>query len=116
MLLTLSNLHFYLSKQFILSPISMSSIMKTAAALLLPLVYAAPAFPPPAELIQGVINSNISFIAGGALPNSSASVELLDVVVSGLQLLASLENSEAYFYSEAILTLPAGFTTLGICF
>ncbi|KAF6231513.1 hypothetical protein HO173_010265 [Letharia columbiana] len=86
--------------------------MKAATALLLPFAYAAPAFPPPAELIQGVVNSNISLIAGGTLPNNTAAVAT-GIAVTGLQLLASLENIEAFFYSDAIQNLTSGVYTTG---
>ena len=95
-----------------MSPISMLIIIKAALALLLPLAYAAPAFPPPAELIQGVVNSNISLIAGGGLPNNTAAVAT-GAAITGLQLLASLENIEAYFYSNAIQNLTSGVYTTG---
>lgn len=93
-------------------PSSMSSTMKTATALLLPLAYAAPAFPPPAELTQGIVNSNISSIAGGPLPNNTAAVAT-GMAITGLQLLASLENIEAFFYSDAIQNLTSGIYTTG---
>lgn len=80
----------------------MSSIRKVAIALRLPLAYAAPAFPPPAELAQGLVNSNISLIAGGAIPNNMAAVAT-GAAITGLQLLASLENIEAFLYSDAIV-------------
>ena len=86
--------------------------MKAATALLLPLTYAAPAFPPPAELTQGVVNSNISSIAGGSLPNNTA-VVATGMAITGLQLLASLENIEAFFYSQAIQNLTSGVYTTG---
>ena len=86
--------------------------MKAATALLLPLVYAAPAFPPPAELTQGVVNSNISLIAGGSVPNNTAGVAT-GTAITGLQLLASLENIEAFFYSDAIQNLTSGVYTTG---
>lgn len=86
--------------------------MKAATALLLPIAYAAPAFPPPAELTQGVVNSNISLIAGGALPNATAAVAT-GTAITGLQLLASLENIEAFFYSDAIQNLTSGIYTTG---
>lgn len=90
----------------------MSSTMKAAIVLLLPFAYAAPAFPPPAELTQGVVNSNISLIAGGTLPNNTAAVAT-GIAVTGLQLLASLENIEAFFYSDAIQNLTSGVYTTG---
>ena len=95
-----------------MSPITMFSTMKVATALLLPFAYAAPAFPPPAELTQGVVNSNISSIAGGALPNNTAAV-VTGSAITGLQLLASLENIEAFFYSDAIRNLTSGVYTTG---
>lgn len=95
-----------------MSPISMSSTMKAATLLLLPFVYAAPAFPPPAELTQGAVNANISLIAGGALPNNTAAVAT-GAAITGLQLLASLENIEAFFYSDAIQNLTSGAYTTG---
>lgn len=97
----------------------MSSIMTATTALLLPLVtlvYAAPAFPPPAELIQGVVNSNITLIAGGGIPNSSSSatsVQFTAAGITGLQLLASRENIEAFFYADAIQNLTSGVYTTG---
>ena len=90
----------------------MSITTKAAAVLLLPFAYAAPAFPPPAELIQGVVDSNISLIAGGGLPNNTAVVGT-GAAITGLQLLASLENIEAYFYSNAIQNLTSGVYTTG---
>ena len=90
----------------------MSPTMKVATALLLPFAYAAPAFPPPAELTQGVVNSNISSIAGGTLPNNTAGV-ISGAGITGLQLLASLENIEAFFYSDAIRNLTSGAYTTG---
>ena len=44
----------------------MSSITKAIKLFLLPLIHAAPTlpFPPPAELTQGYVNTNISLIAG----------------------------------------------------
>lgn len=91
----------------------MPSTMKVAIALLLPFAHAAPAFPPPAELTQGVVNSNISLIAGGSLPNNTATVATGTAAITGLQLLASLENIEAFFYSDAILNLTTGVYTTG---
>jgi hypothetical protein len=92
--------------------------MKAFAAFLLPLVYAAPAFPPPAELGQGIINPNISLIAGGGLPNTSttantASTSETPAGVTALQLLIALENLEAYFYSEVILNITNGVYDVG---
>ncbi|KIM98417.1 hypothetical protein OIDMADRAFT_31220 [Oidiodendron maius Zn] len=87
--------------------------MKEFAAFLLSLAFAAPAFPPPAELNQGIINTNMSLIAGGGLPNSSTTTtttftsEMLAGVTS-LQLLIALENLEAYIYSEVILNITGG--------
>ena len=95
-----------------MSPITTSSTMKAATALLIPLAYAAPAFPPPAELTQGLVNSNISLIAGGSLPNNTAAVAT-GTAITGLQLLASLENIEAFFYSDAIQNLTSGVYTTG---
>ncbi len=86
--------------------------MKSAIVLLLPFAYAAPAFPPPAELTQGSVNSNISLIAGGALPNNTAAV-VTGTAVTGLQLLASLENIEAQFYSDALQNLTNGLYNTG---
>ena len=87
--------------------------MKAATvAILLPLSYAAPAFPPPAELTLGIVNSNISLIAGGTIPNNSAAVAT-GAAITGLQLLASLENIEAFFYSDAIRNLTTGVFTTG---
>ena len=85
----------------------MSSAMRAATAFLLPFAYAAPTFPPPAELTQGVVNTNISSIAGGGLPNNTAAVAT-GAAITGLQLLASLENLEAFFYSDAIQNLTSG--------
>lgn len=95
-----------------MSPLSMLSAKNAATALLLPFAYAAPAFPPPAELIQGVVNSNISLIAGGTLPNNTAAVAT-GAAITGLQLLASLENIEAFFYSDAIQNLTSGVYDTG---
>ena len=95
-----------------MSPISLESAMKVITALLLPFAYAAPAFPPPAELTQGVVSSNISLIAGGTLPNNTAAVAT-GTAITGLQLLASLENIEAFFYSDAIQNLTSGAYTTG---
>ena len=90
-----------------------STIMKAATvALLLPLSYAAPVFPPPAELTLGMVDSNISLIAGGTIPNNSAAVAT-GAAITGLQLLASLENIEAFFYSDAIRNLTTGVYTTG---
>lgn len=90
----------------------MSSITRAVTALLIPFAYAAPAFPPPAELIRGVVNSNISLIAGGTLPNNTAAVAT-GAAITGLQLLASLENIEAFFYSDAIRNLTSGVYSTG---
>ena len=87
--------------------------MKAAILLLIPFAYAAPAFPPPAELTQGAVNTNISLIAGGPLPNNTAAVVATATGITGLQLLASLENIEALFYSEAIQNLTSGVYTTG---
>lgn len=87
--------------------------MKVIALLLLPSAYTAPAFPPPAELTQGAVNTNISLIAGGTLPNNTAAVVTTATGMTGLQLLASLENIEAFFYSEAIQNLTSGVYTTG---
>ena len=96
-----------------MSPISISSTMKAAFLLLLSFAYAAPAFPPPAELTQGAVNPNISLIAGGALPNNTAAVVTTATGITGLQLLASLENIEAFFYSDAIQNITSGAYTTG---
>ena len=86
--------------------------MKATTAFLIPFTYAAPAFPPPTELTQGVVNSNISLIAGGSTPNNTAAVAT-GIAITGLQLLASLENIEAFFYSDAIQNLTSGVYTTG---
>jgi hypothetical protein len=93
--------------------------MKTTIAIILlpstlPFILAAPAFPPPAELTQGELNSNITLIAGGGLPNSSASPLVgTSAAITGLQLLASLENIEAFYYSEAIKNITTGVYSTG---
>ncbi|KUJ11342.1 uncharacterized protein LY89DRAFT_739539 [Mollisia scopiformis] len=46
-------------------------MLSPISSLLIPLAFSAPAFPPPAELTQGIINANISLIAGGGAPNVS---------------------------------------------
>ncbi|KAK0123976.1 hypothetical protein ONS95_008964 [Cadophora gregata] len=82
--------------------------------LFLPLVISAPAFPPSAELLQGKVNENITLIAGGGTPNvSEAGLSgFTPAGITGLQLLATLENIEAFFYSDAIHNLTNGiFTT-----
>ena len=86
--------------------------MKAVTTLLLPFAYAAPAFPPPAEVAQGAVNPNISSIAGGSLPNNTAAVPT-GSAITGLQLLASLENIEAFFYSDAIQNLTSEAYTTG---
>ena len=94
----------------------MLPIMKASTLFLLPLAYAAPTlpFPPPAELSQGVINANISLIAGGGLPNASGTTpQFSQAGITALQLLASLENIEAYYYAEAIHNLTTGVYTTG---
>lgn len=96
----------------------MLSVMKSVSALLVPLALAAPAYPPPADLTQGIIGSNISIIAGGGAPNVSASMDTTIATetpagVTALQLLIALENLEAYFYSEAILNITTGVYDTG---
>jgi hypothetical protein len=94
--------------------ISMPSTLKSTIVFLLPFAYAAPAFPPPAALTQGVVNANISAIAGGGLPNNTASVLIPGAAaITGLQLLAALENVEAFYYSDAIRNLTSGVYTAG---
>lgn len=94
--------------------INMSSTLKAAIVFLLPFAYAAPAFPPPAELTQGVVDANISAIAGGGLPNNTVSVLVPGAAaITGLQLLAALENIEAFYYSDAIRNLTTGVYTTG---
>ena len=89
--------------------------MKARTLFFLPLVYAAPTlpFPPPAELTQGVISTNISLIAGGGLPNVAGTTTFSEAGITALQLLASLENIEAYYYAEAIHNLTTGVYTTG---
>jgi hypothetical protein len=94
----------------------MQRIMKAITLFLLPIVYAAPTlpFPPPAELTQGIISTNLSLIAGGGLPNVSGTAHQYSAAgITALQLLASLENIEAYFYAEAIQNLTTGVYTTG---
>ena len=93
----------------------MSSILKAVTIFLLPLSYAAPTlpFPPPAELTQGYVDTNISLIAGGALPNISTDAQYSPAGITALQLLASLENIEAFFYADAIQKLTSGAYTTG---
>jgi hypothetical protein len=96
----------------------MSPIMRATALFLLPLAYAAPTlpFPPPADLTQGTVSTNISLIAGGGLPNtthSQQSVQYTSAAITALQLLGNLENIEAYFYADAIQNLTTGVYTTG---
>ena len=93
----------------------MSSITKGITLFLLPLIYAAPTlpFPPPAELSQGYVNTNISLIAGGSLPNVSTDAQYSTAGITALQLLASLENIEAFFYADAIQNLTTGIYNTG---
>jgi hypothetical protein len=91
----------------------MFSIMKAITLFLLPLLHAAPTlpFPPPAELTQGYVNTNISLIAGGSLPKVSTDAQYTTAGITALQLLASLENIEAFFYADAIQNLTSGINT-----
>ncbi|KAE9370145.1 hypothetical protein N431DRAFT_468220 [Stipitochalara longipes BDJ] len=93
----------------------MSSITKTIILFLLPLAYAAPTlpFPPPAELTEGYVNANISLIAGGSLPNVSTVAQYTAAGITALQLLASLENIEAFYYADAIQNLTNGVYSTG---
>jgi hypothetical protein len=93
----------------------MSSITKAITLVLLPLVYAAPTLPfaPPAELTQAYVNTNISLIAGGSSPNVSTDAQYTTAGITALQLLASLENIEAFFYADAIQNLTSGIYTTG---
>jgi hypothetical protein len=93
----------------------MSSILKAVTIFLLSLAYAAPTlpFPPPAELTQGYVATNISLIAGGALPNISTDAQYSTAGITALQLLASLENIEAFFYADAIQKLTSGVYMTG---
>jgi hypothetical protein len=110
-------LTFLLKKSLLPSKILaiMSSILKAVTIFLLSLAYAAPTlpFPPPAELTQGYVDTNISLIAGGALPNISTDAQYSTAGVTALQLLASLENIEAFFYADAIQKLTSGVYTTG---
>lgn len=82
---------------------------------LLSLALGAPTLvPPPADLTQGVINSNISITAGGGLPNSSAAITPTPEGITGLQLLIFLENLEAYFYYEGLQNLTNLWDTSGL--
>lgn len=89
--------------------------MKAITLFLLPLLHAAPTlpFPPPAELTQGYVNTNISLIAGGSLPKVSTDAQYTTAGITALQLLASLENIEAFFYADAIQNLTSGIYTTG---
>jgi hypothetical protein len=81
--------------------------------LLLPLVSALPTipFPPSPDLTQGIVSTDVSILAGGGLPNTTnaqQSVAFSPAGITALQLLASLENIEAYFYAQAIHNLTTG--------
>jgi hypothetical protein len=96
----------------------MSLVMKTTVLFLFHIVCAAPTlpFPPPPELTQGIVSTNISLIAGGPLPNTTAAqqgVQFSAAGITALQLLATLENIEAYFYADAIQNLTTGVYTTG---
>jgi hypothetical protein len=93
----------------------MSSITKGITLFLLPLIYAAPTlpFPPPAELSEGYVSTNISLIAGGSLPNVSTDAQYSTAGITALQMLASLENIEAFFYADAIQNLTTGIYNTG---
>lgn len=93
----------------------MSSITRLITLFLLPLVYSAPTlpFPPPAQLTDGYVNTNISLIAGGSLPNVSTDAQYTTAGITALQLLASLENIEAFFYADAIQNLTSGIYDTG---
>jgi hypothetical protein len=93
----------------------MSSNTKALTLFLLPLIHAAPTlpFPPPAELTQGYVSTNISLIAGGSLPNVSTDAQYTTAGITALQLLASLENIEAFFYADAIQNLTSGIYNTG---
>jgi hypothetical protein len=96
-------------------PTNMSFLTKAITLFILPLVYAAPTlpFPPPAELTEGYVNTNISLIAGGSLPNVSTDAQYSTAGITALQLLASLENIEAFFYADAIQNITSGVYNIG---
>jgi hypothetical protein len=52
-------------------------------------------------------------IAGGALPNISTDAQYSTAGITALQLLASLENIEAFFYADAIQKLTSGVYMTG---
>jgi len=96
-------------------PTNMSFLTKAITLFILPLVYSAPTlpFPPPAQLTEGYVSTNISLIAGGSLPNVSTDAQYSTAGITALQLLASLENIEAFFYADAIQNLTTGIYTVG---
>ncbi|KAF2425533.1 hypothetical protein EJ08DRAFT_594389 [Tothia fuscella] len=62
---------------------------------------------------MGEVPANIVIIAGGGIPNVSGSaVQYTQAGIVALQLLATLENIEAFFYAEAIHNLTTGAYTL----
>lgn len=102
--------------------ITMLPTMKTTIfLLLLPFIHAAPTppqlpFPPSPDLTQGIVSTNISELAGGPLPNtttSQQSVQYSPAGITALQLLATLENIETFFYADAIQNLTHGDWTTG---
>jgi len=87
--------------------------------VLLPFVHPAPVptipYPPPAELTMGDVDANITILAGGGIPSVATASVHTDYSAAGittLQLLASLENIEAFYYAEFIHNVTSGVYTM----